>query len=180
MLTITVPSEEAFDNATGKFVTTKEYTLQFEHSLASLSKWESIWEKPFLSTESKTTKETTSYLKCMCITEGVPSHIFVNMSKDNQALISSHINAKMTATWFGEQPNRQPSREIITAEIIYYWMITLGIPFECEHWHLNKLLVLIKVCNLKNQPAKKMSTAEANARRAELNAKRRAQHNTTG
>lgn len=180
MLRITVPSVEVFNEATQEFDKFPETILELEHSLVSLSKWESTWEKPFLGQDSKTTEETYGYIRAMSLTEDIPEDVFLRFTPDNLKLVNSYINAKMTATWFKENPNQPPNREIITAEIIYYWMIALNIPFECQYWHLNKLMTLIQVCNQKNQPEKKMSQRELAARNRQLNAQRKAQFNTRG
>lgn len=181
MLTIEVPiGEEGFDQETQRFVDSPDvFVLEMEHSLVSLSKWESFFEKPFLSSEEKSPEEFLWYIVAMTRTQKVPEQIFEKLSKGNVEKIGAYINAKMTATWFSDQ-NREHSREVITSEIIYYWMIALGIPFRCENWHLNKLMALIRVCNLKNAPEKKVSQAEMIARNRELNAKRRAETGSRG
>lgn len=181
MLTIEVVLEEGYDDKTGEFVVTDSFELTLEHSLVSLSKWESEFEKPFLSDDQKSSDETLAYIRSMTLTPNVPwAMILAKMSKQNLAEINNYINAKMTATWFSQHGKKTPSREVITAELVYYWMISLGVPFECQHWHLNRLLTLIQVCNAKNAPPKKMSRAEAAQRRAALNAERKAKLNTTG
>jgi hypothetical protein len=180
VLTIQVAMSEGFDEATEEFVDTDVVTLDLEHSLASLSKWESFWEKPFLSTTEKTTEQALSYIKDMCLTPNVPPEVFENLSQKNINEIQEYINAKMTATWFSDKGPARQSREIITAEIIYHWMVALNIPFECQYWHLNRLLTLVRVCNEKNQPPKKMNKREAMQKQRELNAQRRAMLGTRG
>lgn len=180
MLQITIPSQELWDERKQEFVETKEQTLQLEHSLVSLRKWESKWCKRFLSKEEKTAEETIDYIRCMTLTQNVNPEVYSFLTKENIEQINAYIEAPMTATYFSEDRNGKPSREHITAEVIYYWMIALNIPFECQKWHLNSLLTLIRVCNVKSQPPKKMSKRDIMSRNAALNAARRKQFGTTG
>lgn len=181
MLELTFEKVDLFDEATQQFVVLPERKIEFEHSLVSLSKWESKWEKPFLSSSERTDAETLDYIKCMALTPGIPDETFNYISQENLDRISDHINAKMTATWFTDRNAKKPNREVITAELIYYWMISLTIPFECQNWHLNRLLTLIRVCNEKNNPnKKKMSRSEIAARNRALNEQRRAQMKSNG
>jgi hypothetical protein len=179
MLQIVIPMSEGFNEETGKFFVVEAFTLEMEHSLASVSKWESKYEKPFLGTGDKENEELFDYVKLMTLTPDVPDKIYDMLTADNIAAVNRYINAKMTATTFAQIPQRS-SREIITAEIIYHWMVALQIPFECQHWHLNRLITLVRVCNEKNKPPKKMSRGEAARRNRELNAQRRANLGTRG
>lgn len=179
MLRIVVLGEEMFDDQLQEFITVGDVTLELEHSLVSLSKWESKHEKPFLS-KDKTTEEIFDYIKIMTLTPDVPEEVYTKLSDKNINAINEYIDAKMTATWFNEPPGAPKARDIITAELIYYWMITFQIPFECQFWHLNRLFTLIRVCNIKQSKPKKMSRAEIAARNRELNAQRRAQLGTRG
>ena len=180
MLRIIIPSTEMWDEVNEKFVYSKEYVLQLEHSLVSLSKWESKWCKPFLSKENKTFEETIDYIRCMTINQHIPDEVYNCLTGENNREINEYISAPMTATRFSNDVMGKGSREQITSELIYYWMIALNIPFECQKWHINRLLTLIRVCNIKNQPSKKMSRREIMSRNTALNAARRKKLRTNG
>jgi hypothetical protein len=180
MLTIVVPGVEMFDDVTQEFTTEGDVVLELEHSLVSLSKWESKHEKPFLGNDDKSTEDVIDYIKCMTLTPEVPEVIFQKLSEHNIKLINEYIEAKMTATWFSDMPGAPKSREVITAEIIYYWMVAFNIPFECERWHLNRLFTLIRVCSIKQSKPRQMSKTEIARQNAELNAQRRAKYGTRG
>ena len=178
MLELMVPGHEFFDEDKNEFVSTKPTKIVLEHSLISLSKWESKWEKPFLSSD-KTTPETIDYIRCMTLTQNVDPLVYNSLSKENLEAVGNYIQAPMTATKLKARKQAR-SNETVTAELIYYWMIALNIPFECQKWHLNKLLTLIEVCSIKNQPQKKMSRSEILRHNRELNAARRAKYKTKG
>ena len=181
MLPLIIPALESWDSSKEEFVLlAKEETLELEHSLVSLSKWESKWGKPFLSKQEKTTDETIDYIKCMTLTPNVDPDIYARLTSRNYKQINDYIEAPMTATTFSSERRGRGSSEIITSELIYYWMIALNIPFECQYWHLNRLLTLIKVCNVKNQPNKKMSKSEIMMRNRQLNEERKQLLNTKG
>lgn len=180
MLRITVPGVEHFDDSAQEFITQGDVVLELEHSLVSLSKWEQKFEKPFLGDGDKTVDEVVGYIKAMTLTSDVPDEVFEKLSEENVTSINNYIDAKMTATWFHEPPGAPRTRDVITSEVIYYWMITFQIPFECQEWHLNRLFTLIRVCNIKQAKPKKMSRAEIAARNRELNAQRKSQLGTRG
>lgn len=175
MLKITIPPGEQYDEVNNLFIVSKEQSLQLEHSLVSLSKWESKWCKPFLSKEEKSIEETLDYIRCMTVTQNVDPKAYAFLTDKNIDEINAYIDAPMTATTFSQQKG-PINKSIITAEIIYYWMVTFNIPFECQKWHLNRLLTLINVCSIKSQTPKKMSAKE----RRNLNAARRKAHKTRG
>ena len=184
MLRLTIPAVEQWDESKQEFVYTKEQTLQLEHSLVSLSKWESKWEKPFLTKEAKTYEETIDYIKCMTINQNVDPAVYSCLNHSHFDEINKYIEAPMTATYISEdragKGGRGGGREQVTSELIYYWMIALQIPVEFEKWHLNRLLTLVKVCNIKNAPPKKRSKRDIMSRNAALNAARRQQLNSRG
>ena len=184
MMTITFPEEERWDEKLQEFKYYKEQTVNIEHSLVSLAKWESKWNKPFLTKDPKTYEESIDYFRCMTITQNVDPNIWYRLTNEQIKQINDYIDAPMTATWFNERDNktygRKAASEQITSEIIYYWMIALQIPFECQKWHLNRLLTLVKVCNIKNTPPKKMSKADIMAKNRSLNAARRAKMGSKG
>ena len=180
MLQITVPGIELYDEKNQEFIYLKERTLQLEHSLVSLSKWESKWCKPFISKTNKTDEEVRDYVKCMTITQNVDPEVYMRLTTQNYDEIEAYINAPMTATTFKEGRLGKKSGGVVTNEIIYYWMVSLNIPKECEKWHLNRLLTLIRVCNEKNAPSKKMSKSEIMKQNAALNAARRQKLNSKG
>lgn len=175
MLTITVPAQELWDEYNNKFVETKEYTLQLEHSLVSLSKWESIYKKPFLDPKIKerTPEETLDYIKMMTITQNVPDEVFRCLTRDNINKITEYIQDTRTATWFNDDNNGPKGRsQVLTSELIYGYMVVLQIPWEAQKWHLNRLLTLIRVCNNLNQPKKQKKGADVAKDYKALNAQR--------
>lgn len=182
MLTITVPiSPEGWDEKREEFVDAKTQTLQLEHSLVSLSKWESKWKKSFCSSKNITNEEMLDYVKCMTLTKNVDPEVYDHLTQENVNEIRAYIDDPMTATTFMKEGAGQNNRETITSELIYYWMIASNIPFDpCQKWHLNRLITLIRVCSVKNNPPKKRSRREIMSRNAALNASRRQQMNSKG
>lgn len=178
MLQLKVRTEEGYDEETETFVETKSVVLQLEHSLVSVSKWESKHEVPFLDKSTKSAAQLMDYVRMMCTSE-FPEELFEKFTEENYMAINDYINASMTATTVRDTPGTK-NQEVVTSELIYYWMIALNIPFECQHWHLSRLMMLVKVCSAKNQPAKKLSPREARAQQREVNRQRRAELGTSG
>lgn len=180
MLEIEVPGTEIWDSEKEIFYYTDPSKLVLEHSLISISKWESKWNKPFLSKDEKTPEEMIDYVKCMIVNRADPM-VCNCLTTDNYKQINDYIAAPMTATTFRENGGApRGNREIMTAEVIYFYMISFGIPFECEKWHINRLLTLIRVCSIKNSPRKKMSKSAAAKQQRALNAQRRAKAHSKG
>lgn len=179
MLTIYIPEKELFDELTDRFVKIKKQTIRMEHSLISISNWEAKWNKPFLSKKEKTKEEILDYIRCMMINPQNDNVILAFGPKEINQVID-YINAPMTATTvtFYKQTRQRP--EIITSELIYYWMFSAQVPIECEKWHLNRLFALLKIISAKNQPKKKGFDAGYAKRQSELNAKRRAKMHSKG
>jgi hypothetical protein len=181
MLRIVLDATEVFNQETNEFSKVGGVVLDLEHSLVSLSKWESKHQKPFLSAGGKTSEEIFDYLKFMIVTEGVDPDVMYRCSQEDVDLIQKYIDSSQSATTFGLMPPRRGPAEVITSELIYFWMIHYNINFECQYWHLNRLFSLIKICNIKTGSGKqKLSKHEMAQRRAELNAKRKAELGTSG
>ena len=182
MLRLSVPlTQERWDEENQIFIQPDYKTLELEHSLVSLSKWESKWGTAFISRKDKTVEETIDYVRCMTLTQNVDPNIYNNLTSNNIREIDKYINTPMTATVFSEDKFATGySREIITAELIYHWMFSLNIPLECQEWHLNRLVTMIRVQSIKNTPPKKMSAGEIMRRNAAINAVRRKELNTKG
>lgn len=184
MLKLHVPASEWFDDETQTFVLqSKPCDLMLEHSLLSLSKWEAKWKKPFLEENPpRTDEEFLDYIRCMTINQGIDPMAYYNLTEESITKIRDYIADPMTATTVRKHNNKRPGgpRKIITSELIYSWMVNYGIPFECQKWHLNRLLMLIEVCNAENGEQKKMSPREVMRENASLNAMRRAQRKSKG
>ena len=181
MLKITVPAMEYWDEQKEMFIQKREQTLQLEHSLVSLSKWESKWNKPFLDRNDKTYEETIDYIKCMTITQNVDPEVYTRLSNENIEVVNEYIGRSMTATTINDRRKGRAGKRIVTSELIYYWMIAFNIPFECQKWHLSRLMTLIQVCEIENSPQKgKRSKADIMAENKALNEARKRQLKTRG
>lgn len=179
MLQIVVPAVEYWDEASEEFIKKDSQTLQLEHSLVSISKWESKWQKPFLAQSEKTNEEILDYIRCMTITKNVDPEVYTRLSNENVDAINQYIESPMTATRITDRRKSRSGHRTITSELIYYWMISYGIPVEFQKWHLNRLLTLIRVCEAENNP-EKMSRKEILAQNAALNEARKRQTGSKG
>lgn len=179
MLELKIEAREAFDERRQEFINIKPTTLHLEHSLVSISKWESKWKKPFLSMGEKTQEESLDYVRCMTITQNIDPALYHCLTNDELEQIFAYVEDEKTATTFNAV-NTLPNRQVITSELIYYWMCSYNIPFECQKWHLSRLLVLIRIASIHNQPDKKMSKQSILAQNKALNAARRKKFHTKG
>ena len=180
MLELTIPRTDLWDERNQRFIPVKEQKLRLEHSLVSLSKWESKWCKVFLSKEQKTYEETIDYMRCMTLTQNVDPLVYRCITNSHIDAVNTYIEAPMTASTVKEEKGGPINRQQITSELIYYWMTAYHIPFECQKWHFNRLMTLIRVCEEKNKPPKKMSKKEIMARNNRLNDERRKKLGTKG
>lgn len=175
MIKITIPKTELYDSYKNEFIYIKETVLTLEHSLVSISKWEQKYKKPYLSDKEKTNEELLYYIKCMTLTQNVDPNVYLAIPQDEITNIAKYIEDPATATWFSGDKNNKSDNTVITSELIYYWMITLGIYKECEKWHLNRLLTLIRVINVKSSPSKKQNPQKTAIEYSEISRKRREQ-----
>lgn len=186
MLEITIPGTEMWDEKKQEFVYTTETTLTLEHSLISISKWEAIWKRCFLKKGPQTYEENLSYIECMSIGKIKDPNVLRGITEKDYNRILDYIQDPMTASYihtFGsEQKNKRGSStgDDMTSEMIYFYMCNFNIPFECEKWHLNRLLKLIEISNMKNNPGKKVNPRDLTKSYAKLNAERRAKYHTKG
>lgn len=179
MLEIHVDESEQYNEETNEFFYTKPQTLKLEHSLVSISKWESKWHKAFLSNIEKTQEEVVDYIRCMTINQVDPL-VYAVLSQENVDDIMNYIQDPMTATTIKELSQGKNDGTVVTSELVYYWMVAYRIPFECEKWHFNRLITLIKLCNEKNKPPKQMSQREILNQNHMINAMRKRQLHTKG
>lgn len=179
MLRIIVPGGEYYDSSKQEFLYSKDTELQMEHSLISVSKWESRWHKAYNTKREKTAEELLDYFKCMTINR-VDQEVYDRLTTKNIEDIINYINEPMTAVYFSTHEDPRGSGDVVTSEVLYYYMITLGIPFECEKWHLNRLIALIEVCSIKTASPKKMSKSQIARRNSQINAARRKMNKSKG
>lgn len=182
MLTLHIEATSMYDEKTEKFIEAKEQTIVLEHSLVSISKWESKYHKPFISKDEKSAEELKYYIKCMTLTQNVPDITYSALKKEHYKKINDYIDDSMTATTFTtfKKQDEVSKQSIITSELIYYWMVSYQIPLEAQKWHLNRLLTLIRICNIKNNSNNKMSKKDLYANNKALNAARRAKLHSRG
>lgn len=180
MLVLNIPETELFDEENGTFHTMEAVTLHLEHSLLSVSKWESKWQKPFLSKNDKSREEIDFYVEAMILDPDFPPGVTSRFTSEDYKAVNLYIDSPESATTFGRMPEQRGRGETITAELIYYWMVAFQIPFICETWHLNRLFALVKICNIKNSKGDKRSKGEVARSYREMNEQRKAAYGTSG
>lgn len=184
MLTVNVPTgNESYNESTQTFIN-ETVPVRLEHSLHSMSKWEAKYQKPFLSTSEEHTKahsEVIDYITMMVLGTPITEDLLDRLIEHNLTEIQEYIADKQTATWITERKKTgAQSSEMITSELIYYWMFSYQIDVSCESWHINRLLTLIRIFGIKQEKPEKMGKAEADAQRKALNAQRRAKMMSKG
>lgn len=184
MLKIHIPAGEVWNSQEEIFETCKGYDLVLEHSLISISKWESKWHKAYLGPQEKTKEEIFDYIRCMIVTPGIPDNITKFITESNLREITDYMRNPMTATVFNsfeDNKPQAPSKDTMTSEYIYFLLSSYRIPFrDVEKWHLNRLLTLIRICSIKNEPPKKSNPKHLAKSRSSLNAARRARSGSKG
>lgn len=181
MLTLEIGGEEYYDEKQNLFITSKKYKLQLEHSLLSISRWESKWEVAFLSDKEKTREQSIDYIRCMTVRGANDPDVYNYITPEHIELVNDYIGAKMTATTITKRGPKRGGKKIITSEVVYFWMTQYGIPFDpCEKWHFSRLLMLIEVASAESGPQQKMSMKERLAQNRAINNARKAKLNTRG
>lgn len=180
MLKLHIPETEYYDETNERFIQIKEQTLSLEHSLVSISKWESKWKKPFITGKERPIEEIRDYIRCMTLTQNVDPLLYSCLTMAQIKIVLDYMDDPMTATTFSNNKKEGKNGEFITSELVYYWMTALQIPIECQKWHFNRLMTLIRIAGEKNQPPKKMSKSDILKHNKALNAQRRARMHTKG
>ena len=181
MLELKILGEEYYDDEKQEFYSENDQILRLEHSLVSVSLWEQRYNRPFLEADDKTQEETLGYVECM-ILDDIPENLESLLTAFHIEQINKYVESPASATTFVDVKSKtRGPKQVITSELVYYWMIAYQIPFECQYWHLNRLFALIRICNIQNNPDKnKMSKAEIAARNRALNEERKAKLKTRG
>lgn len=187
MLELTIKDDELWDEENMRFIVIRGRTLRLEHSLVSISKWEKKWKKSFLKCLEKNDlniEQTIDYIKCMTLDKNVDDSVYNGLTNDHIQKVNEYISDPQTATHVPQRPEEmnkpRGGGDVLTSEMIYFYMISYQIPVEFEKWPLNRLMTLIKICDIKNNPPKKMSAAALAKRNTSINAARRAALNTKG
>lgn len=179
VLHVNASGDEVYDEETGEFKPGSSVPLRLEHSLYTISKWEEKWKKPFLSDDEKTEDEMVDYIRCMAI-DDVPDSLLNQLTQEDVKAIGKYISDDATATTINDHTHPGPRKHIITSEVIYYWMFSRQIPMECEHWHLNRLITLMRVWDAYSGSQKKMSRKDTASMYARENARRKAMMKSKG
>ena len=177
MLKLDLVGEELFNEDTWEYISVEPVTVRLEHSLLAISRWESKYHKPFMSTPEKTLDELAYYVRCMTLTDDLLDDeiaMRIVSSQDTLRQVKIYLDDPATATVVKADPGAKKSSKFVTSELIYYWMAAHRIPFTTDRWNINRLLKLIEVCNAESQPSKKMSYEDKMRNHKSINAARRA------
>lgn len=183
ILHITIPGKENWDSVKEEFIYEEDAELYLQHSLVTVAEWEARWKISFLDTDNKTPEQITDYIKIMTINQNeVDDSVYKRLTKENLDEINRYLKDEMSATTITDHgtPESNGRNEIITAEIVYYWMFSHNVPVEFENWHFNRLITLLKTCNIKSNPDNKMTKQETAKMYAEMNKARRQKYNSKG
>lgn len=173
VLDLYVPGKEFWNSELQEFIYTKDITLHLKHSLVSLTRWEQHYKRRFLDDGPKNEEEYRFYIQCMTLNKDVDPLVYTVLQEDDMKKVTDYLHDSMTATTLPKQNNNRTNSEKLSSELIYYYMSALNIPFECEKWFLNNLIILISIASIKNNPQEKKSKPSWNSIRA-LNAARNA------
>lgn len=180
MLELVIKQFELFDEVRQEFTEVPETTLRLEHSLVSISKWESKWKLPFIDTKEKTTEQVLDYIKCMTIGQNINPLVYYGLGRDDLEKVKQYIEEEQTATTFNSIDRAPSSNRFVTSELIYYWMTVYNVPFECQKWNLSRLLALLRIASIENAPKKKMSKRAVMDQNRALNKARRQARRSKG
>ena len=173
VLDLYIPGKEFWNSELQEFIYTKDITLHLKHSLVSLTRWEQHYKRRFLDNGPKNEEEYRFYIQCMTLNKDVDPLVYTVLQEDDIKKVTDYLHDSMTATTLPKQNNNRSNSEKLSSELIYYYMTALNIPFECEKWFLNNLIILISIASIKNNPQEKKSKPSWSSIRA-LNAERNA------
>lgn len=157
----------------------KVVRLQFEHSLRSLSKWESKNKIAFLAGREKTPAQMVDYYRCMLLSPEDPDLVYL-LDPSQMEELTNYINENQTASSVPNEGPTQYNPETTTSELVYFWMTALKINWEAQDWHFSRLMMLVQITSYKQQPPKKRNPREVLSDMRRENERRKKLFNTSG